>query len=83
MFWFPINLFYDMRSKSVRKIFHSVSKTFDVPLVDLYTPRKADFFEEEPDLYFAADSIHYSGEGYGYVYGKIKEVIEREGLVKY
>ncbi len=82
MFWFPINILYDWRSRSVRKIFHSVSKSLEVPLVDLFVPRREDFFTEDPGLYFAPDNIHYSGEGYGYIYGKIKEVVEKEGMVK-
>lgn len=79
MFWFPFNVMYEWRSRAVRKIFHSVSKSLDVPLIDLYAPRREDFFAEDPGLYFAPDNIHYSGEGYGYIYGKIKEVlIERK-----
>jgi lysophospholipase L1-like esterase len=77
MFWFPINIMYDWRSRKVRKIFQTVSKTYDVPLIDLYSPRNKDFFAEDPGLYFAADNIHYSGEGYGYIYEKIKVVLEK------
>lgn len=82
MFWFPINIMYEWRSKAVRKIFLSVSKSLDVPLIDLYSPRREDFFAEDPGLYFAPDNIHYSGEGYGYIYKKIKEVIEKEKMIK-
>lgn len=81
MFWFPFNVLYEWRSRSVRKIFHSVSRSLNVPLIDLYSPRRSDFFAEDPGLYFAPDNIHYSGEGYGYIYSKIKEVIERENLI--
>ncbi len=83
MFWFPINIMYEWRSRSVQKIFHSVSKSHEVPLIDLYAPRKKDFFAEDPGLYFAPDNIHYSGEGYGHIYTKIKEVIEKEKMVKH
>ena len=82
MFWFPINIMYEWRSKAVRKIFLSVSKSLDVALIDLYSPRREDFFAEDPGLYFASDNIHYSGEGYGYIYKKIKEVIEKEKMIK-
>ncbi len=82
MFWFPINLFYEWRSKSVRKIFRAVSKSHDVPLVDLFIPHKIDFFAEYPGLYFAKDNIHYSGEGYGRIYEEIKEVILKKEMVK-
>jgi lysophospholipase L1-like esterase len=82
LFWFPINILYDWRSRAVRKVFHAVSKSLDVSLVDLYSPRREDFFTEDPGLYFAPDNIHYSGEGYGYIYGKIKEVLEKEKMVK-
>ncbi len=82
MFWFPINIMYEWRSKSVQKIFQKVSKALDVPLIDLYSPRREDFFAEDPGLYFAPDNIHYSGEGYGYIYNKIKEVIEKEKMIK-
>lgn len=81
MFWFPINIMYEWRSRAVRKIFHSVSKQLGVPLIDLYSPRRKDFFAEDPGLYFAPDNIHYSGEGYGYIYSKIKDVIEKEKMM--
>ena len=82
MFWFPIDIFYDWRSKTIRKIFRSVSKKHDVPLVDLYIPRPFDFLAEYPKLYFANDHIHYNGEGYGYIYEEIKEVIQMNSMLK-
>ena len=82
MFWFPFNVFYEWRSRAVRKVFHSVSKSFNVPLVDLFIPRGIDFFAEYPGLYFAPDNIHYSGEGYGHIYEEIKEVINTQKMVK-
>ncbi len=81
MFWFPINIMYEWRSRSVRKIFLSVSRSLNVPLIDLYSPRRKDFFAEDPGLYFAPDNIHYSSEGYGHIYTKIKEVLEKEKYV--
>ncbi len=81
MFWFPINILYEMRSRAVRKIFRSVSKACDVPLIDLYAPRRKDFFAEDPGLYFASDNIHYSGEGYGHIYEKITDVIREREMV--
>lgn len=81
MFWFPVNIFYERRSRAVQKVFHTVSKSCNIPLVDLFIPRQNDFFAEDPGLYFAPDNIHYSGEGYGYIYKKIKEVIEEKKMV--
>ncbi len=82
MFWFPIDIFYDWRSRALRKVFRSVSKKYDVPLVDLYIPRPVDFLAEYPKLYFSADNIHYNGEGYGYIYEEIKDVIQKKGMMK-
>jgi lysophospholipase L1-like esterase len=82
MFWFPINIFYEWRSRVVRRVFHSVSRSLDVPLVDLFVPRSVDFFAEYPGLYFAPDNIHYSGEGYGHIYEEVKDVINKRKMVK-
>lgn len=81
LFWFPVNVLYEIRSRRVRKIFHAVSQEQDVPLVDLYAPRDTDFFAKNSDIYFAPDKIHYSAEGYSYIYSKIKEIIIKNKLV--
>lgn len=76
LFWFPFNLLYGARSRMVRDMFHKICHSHKVTLVDMYTPKYRDPFNEEGFPYFAKDLMHPNDKGYGLMYKKLREIAD-------
>ncbi|HUY62388.1 MAG TPA: GDSL-type esterase/lipase family protein [Candidatus Paceibacterota bacterium] len=72
----PIRTLMRRRTQRVYSVFESVSRQFDVPLVELYTHEHVNKFAtnpfmEDPGRYFAKDRMHPNSEGYRLWYNRM------------
>lgn len=75
-FLFPLNSIFTSRTKMVRSVFIEESKKYsNITYVDLFVDEVNDAFKVDVPRFYAEDSFHPSGEGYGLWFGKLKEAI--------
>ena len=76
LFLFPLNSIFTSRTKMVRSVFMEDSKKYsNITYVDLFVDEVNNAFEKDVPRFYASDSFHPSGEGYGLWFGKLKEAI--------
>lgn len=72
---------WSARTRQARALFMEESQKHGVVYVDLYTERADDPFAEDPGRYYAPDYLHLSDHGYAVWYQKIREAMERAGII--
>lgn len=70
--WYVRPLFH-YRSVAVRDIYIEAAKNTHAEYVDLVNSTVGDALKRDPELYYASDDLHLSGEGYGLWFDEIKK----------
>lgn len=63
------------RSMEVRALYQSASASYGAIYIDLIAAPTANLFIEKPDVYYANDKLHLTGEGYGLWFDEIKKYL--------
>lgn len=69
---------YHYRSLKVRDIYINATRKTGTSYVDLVTSSVGAKLKNNPDFYYAPDSLHLSGEGYGLWFEEIKKHLSLE-----
>lgn len=78
-FLFPLDRWLSWRTRLVRAVFMEVAAEAGIEYVDLYEAPGASPFRQHPAIYYAADGLHPSGEGYRLWYERL---LERSSLAR-
>jgi lysophospholipase L1-like esterase len=74
VFRWPLSVILSLRTRHVRDIFmNESSKNASVSYIDLFRDPKDDPFEKDLKRYYAPDSFHLTGAGYGVWYSSIQK----------
>lgn len=74
VFQWPLSIYLRNRTLNVRQIFITESAKYPtVSYIDLYKEPNDDPFLKDIDKYYAPDSFHLSGEGYGLWFAEIQK----------
>lgn len=75
IFKWPLSAYFSTRTRAVREIFLAETKKHEgVTYVDLFVERENDTFLKDIPRYYASDTFHPSGEGYGVWYAKFPKL---------
>jgi lysophospholipase L1-like esterase len=76
---FPLLIrpFHTWLTHEYHRWFRKVAKRRGATYVNLYLPRKVDYFLDEPERYFSEDGIHPSSDGYVLWFNKVEEVLNK------
>ncbi|PJE64558.1 MAG: hypothetical protein COU90_01825 [Candidatus Ryanbacteria bacterium CG10_big_fil_rev_8_21_14_0_10_43_42] len=77
----PIGWLYEMRSRNFLREFQIIADDTDVLFVDVYTTKEHDVFGRDVERYYAADTLHLSGEGYAVWYNSIIETLRESNTL--
>lgn len=75
IFPWPINWIISRQTRLVRDVYLKATKETKTHYVDLYLLKTDDEFHTDKSRYYATDSFHLSGDGYGIWYREIKKVL--------
>src|SRR5690606_5884698 len=75
--------YYSHRSNRVREIYREIVESYEnVYYVDIIAANAEDPFSESPEVFYADDFFHPSGEGYAYWYKQIRAIIDEQTTLK-
>lgn len=69
------------RTRQLRAIYKTAAEKHNVIYVDLYTERNDDPFNPNYSYFYAADSLHLNGAGYGVWYEKITAALAKNAII--
>lgn len=77
IFPWPVNWIITYQTKLVRDVYLKATALTDTHYVDLYSLKTDDEFHTDTNRFYAVDSFHLSGDGYGVWYREIKKVLQK------